>query len=93
MITLKTCTVQVKNQIGLYSRPASSLIAKANEFNCSIYIEYANRRANAKSLIGILSLKIMGGAEIKIITNGEDEEEAMNSIVDFIANIYNDFID
>lgn len=90
MIVLKTYTIRVENQIGLHARPAALLVEKANNFASNILIEYANRRVNAKSLIGVLSLQILGGSEIRIITDGIDEKEAMDSIVELIKNNYDE---
>ena len=76
-----TKDVEVKNQVGLHARPATFFIQKANEFKSSIWVEKEDRRVNAKSLLGVLSLGIMGGAEIRIIAGGVDEEQAVNALV------------
>ena len=62
--------VEVKNQVGLHARPATFFIQKANEYKSSIWVEKEERRVNAKSLLGILSLGIVGGAKIRIIVDG-----------------------
>ena len=74
-------TVTVQNQVGLHARPATFFIQKANEFRSSIWVEKDERRVNAKSLLGVLSLGIMGGTEINIIAGGPDEEQAVNELV------------
>lgn len=77
--------VEVKNQVGLHARPATFFIQKANEFKSSIWVEKEERRVNAKSLLGILSLGIIGGTAIKIIADGDDEQaavEALEALVD-----------
>jgi phosphocarrier protein len=76
--------VLVQNKVGLHARPATFFIQKANEFKSSIWIEKEERRVNAKSLLGILSLGIVGGTEIKIIADGSDEQAAVNSLVDLV---------
>ena len=73
--------VTVENQVGLHARPATFFIQKANEFKSSIWLEKEERRVNAKSLLGVLSLGIMGGTEIRIIAGGVDEEQAVNALV------------
>lgn len=78
--------VLVQNQVGLHARPATFFIQKANEFKSSIWVEKEERRVNAKSLLGVLSLGIVGGTEIKIIADGTDEEEAVNSLVDLVKS-------
>ena len=69
--------VMVQNQVGLHARPATFFIQKANEFRSAIWIEKEERRVNAKSLLGILSLGIVGGTAIRIIADGTDEEQAV----------------
>ncbi len=78
--------VVVENQVGLHARPATFFIQKANEFKSSIWIEKEERRANAKSLLGVLSLGIMGGAEIRIIAGGADEEEAVDALAKLVES-------
>ena len=74
--------VLVQNQVGLHARPATFFIQKANEYKSSIWVEKEERRVNAKSLLGVLSLGIVGGTNIRIIADGGDEEEAVNGLVD-----------
>lgn len=76
--------VTVKNQIGLHARPATFFIQKANEFKSSIWIEKEDRRVNAKSLLGVLSLGIVGDTAIKIIADGSDEELAVEALVHLV---------
>ena len=74
--------VMVQNQVGLHARPATFFIQKANEFKSSIWIEKEERRVNAKSLLGILSLGIVGGTQIRIIADGADEQEAVTALTE-----------
>ena len=76
----------VDNQVGLYARPATFFIQKANEFKSSIWIEKEERRVNAKSLLGILSLGIVGGTSIRIIADGVDEQDAVDGLVDLVES-------
>ncbi|MDE5648307.1 MAG: HPr family phosphocarrier protein [Oscillospiraceae bacterium] len=78
--------VMVKNQVGLHARPATFFIQKANEFKSSIWIEKEERRVNAKSLLGILSLGIVGGTDIRIIADGSDEQQAVESLVELVES-------
>lgn len=79
-------SVKVQNQVGLHARPATFFIQKANEFKSSIWVEKDERRVNAKSLLGVLSLGIMGGTDIKIMAGGSDEEEAVDALVALIES-------
>ena len=78
--------VMVQNQVGLHARPATFFIQKANEFKASIWVEKEERRANAKSLLGVLSLGIIGGTTIKIIADGVDEQEAVEGLVNLVQS-------
>ena len=78
--------VTVTNSVGLHARPATFFIQKSNEFKSSIWVEKGDRRINAKSLLGILSLGIIQGTEIKIIADGVDEEAAVSSLINLIEN-------
>ena len=76
----------VRSQNGLYARPATFFVQKANEHTCSIWVEKEERRVNAKSLLGVLSLGIVGGTSIRIIADGSDEEEAVESLVSLVKS-------
>ena len=79
--------VMVQNQVGLHARPATFYIQKANEFKSSIWVEKEEeRRVNAKSLLGVLSLGIVGGTNIKVIADGADEEAAVDSLVRLVQS-------
>ena len=82
--------VTVENQVGLHARPATFFIQKANEFKSSIWVEKEERRVNAKSLLGVLSLGIMGGTDIRIIADGTDEEDAVNGLVALVQSGFNE---
>ena len=78
--------VTVNNEVGLHARPATFFIQKANEFKSGIWVEKDERRVNAKSLLGVLSLGIMGGTDIRIIADGSDEEEAVEGLVALVKS-------
>ena len=72
--------VVINNQVGLHARPATFFIQKANEFKSSIWVEKEDRRVNAKSLLGVLSLGIVKGTPVTIIADGADENEAIDTL-------------
>ena len=78
--------VVIQNQEGLHARPATFFIQKANEFKSSIWVEKDERRVNAKSLLGVLSLGIIGGTQIRIIAGGVDEEAAVEELVKLVSS-------
>ena len=77
-----TREITVKNEVGLHARPATYFIQKANEFKSGIWVEKEERRVNAKSLLGVLSLGIVQGTAITLIADGVDEKEAVDALVD-----------
>ena len=78
--------VTVENQVGLHARPATFFIQKANEYKASIWVEKEERRVNAKSLLGVLSLGIVKDTTITLIADGADEKEAVAALVELIEN-------
>ena len=80
-----TKEVVINNQVGLHARPATFFIQKANEFKSSIWIEKEDRRVNAKSLLGVLSMGITKGTRVSIIAEGPDEEEAVKALTDMLV--------
>ena len=78
--------VTVQNQVGLHARPATFFIQKANEFKASIWVEKDERRVNAKSLLGVLSLGIVGNTAIRVIADGADEEAAVEDLVKLVES-------
>ena len=80
--------VTVKNQVGLHARPATFFIQKANEFKSSVWVEREERRVNAKSLLGVLSLGIVGGTTIRVIADGADEQAAVDSLVKLVDSAF-----
>lgn len=82
--------VVIKNQVGLHARPATFFIQKANEYKSSIWVEKDDRKVNAKSLLGVLSLGIVGGATIRIISDGNDEKEALDGLVELVDSGFSD---
>ena len=76
----------VNNQVGLHARPATFFIQKANEFKSSIWVEREERKVNAKSLLGVLSLGIVGNTSIRVIADGADEEAAVEALVKLVES-------
>ncbi len=72
--------VLVRCDSGLHNRQVTYFVQKANEFKSSIYLESENRRMNAKSLLGIMSLGVVTGATVTLSAEGPDAEEAVNAL-------------
>ena len=80
MASIISKEVVIKNQVGLHARPATFFNQKANEFKSSIWVEKEDRRVNAKSLLGVLSLGIVKGTVVTLIADGADEDEAIATL-------------
>ena len=81
-----TQEITVNNEVGLHARPATLFIQKANEFKSGIWVEKEDRRVNAKSLLGVLSLGIVKGTGITLIADGSDEKEAVEALIQLVKD-------
>ena len=79
--------VVVHNGTGLHARPATLLVKKASSFKSDVSIEFNGKKANVKSLIGVLSLGVTKGAAITVLASGDDEALAVEEIANLIANL------
>ena len=84
--------VTVLNQVGLHARPATFFIQKANEYKSLISIARDERKVNAKSLLGVLSLGITKGITVSISAEGEDEKEAVEGLVELITSNFAEMV-
>jgi phosphocarrier protein len=87
---MQSKTVVINNQVGLHARPATFFIQKANEFKSSVWVEKEERRVNAKSLLGVLSLGIIKGTSISISADGVDEEEAVSALEELVSSSFSE---
>lgn len=79
-----TQEITVTNEVGLHAKPATYFIQKANEFQSGIWVEKDERRVNAKSLLGVLSLGIVQGTTVTLIADGSDEETAVKTLAELV---------
>ena len=79
-----TQEITVQNEVGLHARPATYFIQKANEFKSGIWVEKEERRVNAKSLLGVLSMGIMTGTAVTLIAEGPDEVQAVDALSEML---------
>ena len=87
---MKSCQVVITNASGLHARPATFFIQKANSYRSSIWVEREDRRVNAKSLLGVLSMGIVKGTTITLIADGADEEEALEGLAVLVDTGFNE---
>ena len=76
--------VEVKLKTGLQARPAALFVQEANRFSSDIFLEKDGKKVNAKSIMGLMSLAVSSGTEINIIADGDDEQNAIASLAEFI---------
>ncbi len=76
--------VTITNSSGLHARPATFFVQKANRYPCAILVENGDRKINAKSLLGVLSLGIAQGMTITLTADGVGEEEALEGMIELI---------
>ena len=72
--------VVVRCESGLHNKQATYFVQKANEFECSIWLESGSRKMNAKSLLGIMSLGIVSGSTVNLVASGSDAEAAIEAL-------------
>ena len=77
--------VTINNSIGLHARPATFFIQKAIGYKSSVWVEKDDRRVNAKSLLGVLSLGVTRGMRVTLIADGADEEAAVSELANLVA--------
>lgn len=83
----KPVTIQLSE--GLDARPIALLVQEASQYASTVYIEVEEKQINAKSIMGMMSLRLVPGDEITIVTNGSDEEKAAQGIEKFLVNVKN----
>lgn len=76
--------VAIVNSMGLHARPATFFVQNAHKYKSSIWVESGDRKVNAKSLLGVLSLGIAKGMTVTLIADGYDEEEALAGLAELI---------
>jgi Phosphotransferase System HPr (HPr) Family len=78
--------IKITNRSGLQSKSAAVFIQKASNYKSSIWIEKDERKANAKSLLGLLSLGIGNGSQVAVIVSGEDENKAAEELEEYLKS-------
>lgn len=76
--------VEIRLKSGLQARPAALFVQEATRFKSEVFIEKDNKKVNAKSIMGLMSLALSSGTVINLIVDGGDEEEAMEALQQFV---------
>ena len=77
--------VEIVNKLGLHARASAKLTQLAGSFQSEVWLERNGRRVNAKSIMGVMMLAAAKGSKVTVETSGANEEQAMNALVDLIA--------
>lgn len=77
--------IRIKLETGLEARPVAMLVQVASQFESSVYINVNDKKVNAKSIMGMMSLGLASGEEITVTTDGKDEEAAIEGIEKFLS--------
>jgi phosphocarrier protein HPr len=83
-----TISIKIINKLGLHARASAKLTQVANQFKADVWIEKNNKKVNAKSIMGVMMLAASQGSDVIITTEGSDEQEALNAIVDLINDYF-----
>ncbi|GAB3047577.1 phosphocarrier protein HPr [Virgibacillus ainsalahensis] len=81
---MKEQTFTITAETGVHARPATLLVNKAGQFQSEVEVSYNDKKVNLKSIMGVMSLGIPKGAEVKVIVTGSDEEEALQGVSEVI---------
>jgi phosphocarrier protein len=87
---MKTREIVITNSSGLHARPATFFIQKANCYKSSIWVEKDDRRVNAKSLLGVLSMGVAKGMTVTLIADGMDEDVALQGLSELVESGFTD---
>jgi len=83
-------TTTIVNKLGLHARAAAKFVTHASQFDSDINVKRNNLDVNGKSIMGVMMLAAAKGAEIELVINGDDEVQAMQSLLELIANRFDE---
>ncbi len=83
---MKTGSVTITNRLGLHARPSAMVVQQANKFESEVWIERDGLKINAKSIMGIMMLAAEQGAELVVMTEGTDEEQALKAMQEILVS-------
>ena len=82
---MKEKSIKIQLTGGLEARPVAMLVQVASQFESSVYIETEGKKVNAKSIMGMMSLALGTGESVKVITDGDNEQAAIDSIEEYLS--------
>jgi len=87
---MKIETIRVQNRLGLHARPCSLLVKTANKFRSEFYIKKDDMKVNGKSIMGVMMLAAECDSVLELITEGVDEDEAMEAILTLLETRFDE---
>jgi len=88
--TMITQSVTIINKLGLHARAAAKFVTLASKFNCDVHLNRGTRSVNGKSIMAVMLLAASKGTDLKIVTCGDDEQEAIDSLITLINNRFDE---
>ncbi|MBL8497723.1 HPr family phosphocarrier protein [Nitrosomonas sp. JL21] len=85
---MQTREIEIVNKLGLHARASAKLTKLASQFKCEVWATKNNRRVNAKSIMGVMTLAASKGSRIRLETTGDDEVEAMTALVALVEDYF-----
>lgn len=85
---MQTREVEIVNKLGLHARASAKLTKLASQFKCEVWATKNNRRVNAKSIMGVMTLAAAKGSRIQLETTGDDEVEALTALVALVEDFF-----
>lgn len=82
---MQSKTITIGLPTGLEARPVAMLVQVASQFESSVYVEYENKKVNAKSIMGMMTLALHSGDKVTVVTDGKDEDTAIAKIEEYLS--------
>ncbi len=79
-------TTTIINKLGLHARAAAKFVTLASQFSANIHLKRNNQQVNGKSIMGVMMLAAAKGCEVELLIEGDDEQAAMQALLELIAN-------
>ena len=83
---MKTLTYTIKDELGIHARPAGALVKEASKFKSSIILSKNDKTADLKKIFSLMGLNVKYNDTVTLSVSGEDEDEAINTIENFLKN-------
>ena len=89
---MKNVKIKIINKLGLHARAAAKFVTLASQYTSSIYLAHNEKEVNGKSIMGVMMLAASTGTELTLTANGDDEQQAIDSLVELVNNRFDEAI-